>query len=75
MVCYQTLLEATVSDTENSKTAFEILSDSQRGDLDGRVSVRSGSEPRAQISQNTNLRIHIVDANIGIIDHKNAHEK
>jgi len=65
---YQTLLEATGADSKTSKTAFEILSSSERGDLDDWIGARSSFETRAKISRSTELRIHIVDPNIGSID-------
>lgn len=65
---YQTLLEATAADPQDSKTAFEILSSSERGDLDDWTGVRSGSETQEKISRSGKLRTHIVDPNIGLID-------
>ncbi len=65
---YQTLLEATGADPQSSKTTFEILSSSERRDLDDWIGAHSGSETRAKISRNTELRIHIVDPNIGTTD-------
>jgi hypothetical protein len=75
MVYYQTLLQATTADPKNSETAFEILSGSMRDGLDGWIGIRSSSKPRAQLSRSANLRIHIVDPNIGCIDHKNVKEE
>jgi hypothetical protein len=66
MVYYQTLLGATAADPENSKTAFEILLSSKRSDLDDWIG--AAPEPQGQISQNSNLRIQMVDPNLGTID-------
>jgi hypothetical protein len=65
---YQTLLEATAADPQDSKTAFEILSSSARGNLDDWTGVRSGSETQEKISRSGKPRTQIVDPNIGLID-------
>jgi hypothetical protein len=75
MVYYQTLLEATAADPKDAKTAFEILSSHERGDLDGWVGALPKSDPHGQISRSSRIRIRIVDPNIGSVDLDDTEEE